>query len=75
MNFEQAISTFFLRYSAFSGPATRPESWRLFLFRILASVAVSMSSDSVAALVSLTLMLSWLAVDTRGLHDIGKSGG
>jgi uncharacterized membrane protein YhaH (DUF805 family) len=74
MNFGQAISTCLSKYATFSGRASRPEFWWFFLFQILVSVAASMIGDTVAALASLALLLPALAVGTRRLHDIGKSG-
>ncbi len=74
MNFGQAISTCLSKYATFSGRAPRSEFWWFFLFQILVSVAASMVGDTIAALVSLALLLPALAVGTRRLHDIGKSG-
>ena len=74
MNFGQAISVCLSKYATFSGRATRPEFWWFFLFQVLISVAASMLGDVIAALVSLGLLLPALAVGTRRLHDIGKSG-
>ena len=74
MNFGQAISTCLSRYATFSGRASRPEFWWFFLFQILVSIAASMIGDTIAALASLALLLPALAVGTRRLHDIGKSG-
>ena len=74
MNFGQAISTCLSKYAGFSGRASRPEFWWFFLFQILVSVAASMLGETLAALVSLGLLLPALAVGTRRLHDIGKSG-
>ena len=74
MNFGQAISTCLSSYATFSGRASRPEFWWFFLFQILVSVAASMLGDTIAALASLALLLPALAVGTRRLHDIGKSG-
>lgn len=74
MNFGQAISTCLSKYAMFSGRASRPEFWWFFLFQILVSVAASMLGETPAALVSLALLLPALAVGTRRLHDIGKSG-
>jgi uncharacterized membrane protein YhaH (DUF805 family) len=74
MNFGQAISTCLSKYATFSGRASRPEFWWFFLFQILVSVAASMVGDTIAALASLALLLPALAVGTRRLHDIGKSG-
>jgi uncharacterized membrane protein YhaH (DUF805 family) len=74
MNFGQATSTCLSRSATFSGRASGPEFWWFFLFQILVSVAASMIGDTIAALVSLALLLPALAVGTRRLHDIGKSG-
>ena len=74
MNFGQAISVCLSKYANFTGRASRPEFWWFFLFQILISIAASMLSDVVAGLVSLGLLLPALAVGTRRLHDIGKSG-
>ncbi len=74
MNFGQAISTCFSRYADFSGRASRPEFWWFFLFQILVSIAASMVSDLLNGLMVLGLLLPALAVGTRRLHDIGKSG-
>ncbi len=74
MNFGQAISVCLSKYATFTGRASRPEFWWFFLFQILVSVAASMLGDTIAALVSLGLLLPALAVGTRRLHDIGKSG-
>ena len=74
MNFGQAISVCLSKYATFTGRASRPEFWWFFLFQILISIAASMLGDVIAGLVSLGLLLPALAVGTRRLHDIGKSG-
>lgn len=74
MNFGQAISVCLSKYATFTGRASRPEFWWFFLFQILISTAASMLGDVVGGLVSLALLLPALAVGTRRLHDIGKSG-
>ena len=74
MNFGQAISVCLSKYATFTGRASRPEFWWFFLFQILISIADSMLGDVIAGLVSLGLLLPALAVGTRRLHDIGKSG-
>ena len=74
MNFGQAISSCLSKYATFSGRASRSEFWWFFLFQILISTAASMLGDVIAGLVSLGLLLPALAVGTRRLHDIGKSG-
>ena len=74
MNFSQAIATCFAKYATFSGRASRPEFWWFLLFQLLASIAASILGDKLNALVNLALLLPALAVGTRRLHDIGKSG-
>ena len=74
MNFGQAISSCLSKYATFSGRASRPEFWWFFLFQILISLAASMLGETINGLVALGLVLPALAVATRRLHDIGKSG-
>ena len=74
MNFGQAIFVCLSKYATFAGRASRPEFWWFFLFQILISLAASMLGDVIAGLVGLGLLLPALAVGTRRLHDIGKSG-
>ncbi len=74
MNFGQAISTCLSKYVTFSGRASRPEFWWFFLFQILISIAASWFGDVVSSLVGLALLLPAIAVGTRRLHDIGRSG-
>lgn len=74
MNFGQAISTCLSKYASFTGRASRSEFWWFFLFQILVSIAAAMLGDVVSGLVNLALLLPALAVGTRRLHDIGRSG-
>ena len=74
MNFSQAISACLSKYATFSGRASRPEFWWFFLFQVLVTVAAGMLGDMISGLVGLALLLPALAVGTRRLHDIGKSG-
>ena len=74
MNFGQAIASCLSQYATFTGRASRPEFWWFFLFQILISLAASMLSEAINGLVALGLLLPALAVGTRRLHDIGKSG-
>ena len=74
MNFGQAISVCLSKYATFTGRASRSEFWWFFLFQILISLAASMLGDVINGLVALGLLLPAIAVGTRRLHDIGKSG-
>ena len=74
MNFGQAISSCLSKYATFTGRASRSEFWWFFLFQILISLAGGMLGDVISGLIALGLVLPSLAVGTRCLHDIGKSG-
>ena len=74
MEFGQAISTCLSKYARFSGRASRPEFWWFFLFQVLASLAATLIGDWLNGVVVLLLLLPGLAVGTRRLHDIGKTG-
>ena len=74
MNFGQAIATCLGKYATFSGRASRPEFWWFTLFQLLVGLATSMLSETAYALAGLALLLPALAVGTRRLHDIGRSG-
>lgn len=74
MTFSQAIAACFSSYASFSGRASRPEFWWFFLFQVLASLGASMVGDWLNGVVVLALLLPGLAVGTRRLHDIGKTG-
>ena len=74
MNFGQAISSCLSKYATFSGRASRPEFWWFALFQFLVSAAAGLLGETVNNLVLIGLLLPALAVGTRRLHDIGKSG-
>ena len=70
----KAVKTCLNKYADFSGRAARPEFWWFWLAQVLLSVVVSMVSQTLSGLVSLGLLLPSLAVGSRRLHDLGKSG-
>ncbi len=74
MTFGESIKTCFTKYADFSGRASRSEYWWWFLFIFLATLAASIVSEKLAALVSLATFLPGIAVGVRRLHDIDKSG-
>lgn len=74
MNFGQAISTCLSKYANFNGRATRPEFWWFFLFQILLTMAAGMLGQMLSGLIGLVLLLPSIAVATRRLHDVGRSG-
>jgi uncharacterized membrane protein YhaH (DUF805 family) len=74
MTFIEAVQACFKKYATFTGRAGRPEFWWFFLAQVLLSIVAGMVSDIVSMLVGLALIVPALAVGTRRLHDIGKSG-
>ncbi len=74
MNFVEAITTCLSKYVTFSGRATRSEFWWFFLFQIVLAVASSWLGDLLSSLIGLAVLLPAIAVGTRRLHDIGRSG-
>jgi uncharacterized membrane protein YhaH (DUF805 family) len=74
MDFIQATKTCLAQYATFSGRASRPEYWWFFLFQVLVMMVTGMLGDVINGIASLVLLLPALAVGTRRLHDIGRSG-
>jgi uncharacterized membrane protein YhaH (DUF805 family) len=74
MDFGQAIKTCLNNYATFTGRAGRAEFWWFVLFNVVVSVAASVIWYRLGNLASLLLVLPSIAVGTRRLHDIGKSG-
>ena len=74
MNFMQAIQSCLSQYATFSGRASRSEFWWFFLFQILALIVSGMLGDVAYSIRALLLLLPALAVGTRRLHDVGRSG-
>ncbi|WP_193140623.1 MULTISPECIES: DUF805 domain-containing protein [unclassified Meridianimarinicoccus] len=85
MNFQTAIQTCLSKYATFSGRATRPEFWWFVLFVILVGLGGSIldsvifgtgpeAGQPISAIASLALLLPYLAVGVRRLHDIGRNG-
>jgi uncharacterized membrane protein YhaH (DUF805 family) len=75
MDFKQSVTTCLRKYADFNGRAGRSEFWWFALFTFCVSIVVSMVLGSLlGSLVNLALTLPSLAVCSRRLHDIGKSG-
>ena len=76
----QAVVQGFRKYADFGGRATRAEFWRWGLFIVIGSIVCSVidgllgSRDAIETLFFLATLLPSLAVTTRRLHDIGKTG-
>lgn len=81
MSLQSAVVSAFSNYAKFTGRASLPEYWFFYLFIALVSVGASISEAThatvfaiVFGLVYIAAMLPAVAVATRRLHDVGKSG-
>ena len=85
MNFGQAITICMQKYSTFSGRAKRSEFWWFYLFTVLMSWGGTLvgaatfgagdsNADLMSSIISLVFLMPTLAVGSRRLHDIGRSG-
>ena len=76
MDFKQAVLRCVRdKYADFNGRAGRSEFWWFALACVLVGLVFSMLHlDIIGMLVNLALLIPSLAVGTRRLHDIGKSG-
>ena len=79
MGFGEAISSFFRNYVNFSGRASRSEFWYSYLFIfivavIMAIVDVAMKNEIISSIWNLAVFLPSIAMNSRRLHDINRSG-
>lgn len=76
MNFGEAIASFFRNYVNFSTRASRSEYWYSFLFWFGISVILDIvdSTKILSGIWALAIFLPAIAVTTRRLHDINRSG-
>ena len=74
MTFTESIQTCFRKCADFKGRASRSEYWWFALFVVLVSIAAGLLGDAANALVTLALLLPYIAVSARRLHDVGRSG-
>ena len=74
MTFGESIKTCFSKYADFNGRATRSEFWWWALFVLLVSAAVGIISEVLSGVFSLAVLLPYLAVGARRLHDTDRSG-
>ena len=74
MTFFQSIRVCLIKYADFDGQATRAEFWWFALFVTLVAGALLYLSEPVSNVFLVATLLPLLAVGTRRLHDIGRSG-
>lgn len=74
LTFFEAIRVCFTKYADFNGKASRPEFWWFALFVTLAESALVYLSQELSSIFLIATLLPFLAVGTRRLRDVGKSG-
>ena len=74
MNFLKSIETCFYKYIEFNGRASRSEFWWFCLFVIICWIIGFALGPIIEAIIILGLLIPYIAVQARRLHDIGKSG-
>ena len=74
MNFLKSIETCFYKYIEFNGRASRSEFWWFYLFVIICWIIGFALGPIIEAIIILGLLIPYIAVQARRLHDIGKSG-
>lgn len=71
---QKAVRTCLTKYAHFNGRAARPEFWWFMLAQFVVIVILDMVSRPLGGVFSLAMLVPSLAVGSRRLHDIGKTG-
>jgi uncharacterized membrane protein YhaH (DUF805 family) len=71
---QKAVRTCLTKYAHFNGRAARPEFWWFMLAQFVVVVILDMVSRPLGGVFSLAMLVPSLAVGSRRLHDIGKTG-
>ena len=81
MTFTQSVSSGFRRYFDFRTRSSRSEYWWWVLFFVLASIAATIldeilfsGTEILDSVNTIVMLIPWLAVAVRRLHDIDRSG-
>jgi uncharacterized membrane protein YhaH (DUF805 family) len=76
MTFTESISSCFKKYATFNGRASRSEYWWFSLFCVIVGMALStlFGDSSIVSFANIILILPSIAVATRRLHDVGRTG-
>tara|TARA_B100001142_G_scaffold327788_1_gene386271 strand:+ start:1431 stop:1775 length:345 start_codon:yes stop_codon:yes gene_type:complete len=74
MTFLKSVETCFYKYIEFNGRASRSEFWWFYLFAIICWIIGFALGPIIEAIIILGLLIPYIAVQARRLHDIGKSG-
>ena len=71
---QKSVRTCLTKYADFNGRAARPEFWWFVLAQLVVGLILNMVLPLLGGLFSLAMLVPSLAVGSRRLHDIGKSG-
>jgi uncharacterized membrane protein YhaH (DUF805 family) len=71
---QKAVLKGLQNYTTFTGRASRSEFWYFLLFFYLANFLGNLITDILGTIISLALLLPYLAVGVRRMHDRNKSG-
>jgi uncharacterized membrane protein YhaH (DUF805 family) len=82
MGLGDAVNTCFSKYATFSGRATRSEYWYWVLFTVLVAIGLAivevvitnLGGQILSAIFDLATIIPSIAVASRRLHDIDRSG-
>lgn len=72
MQFQESIKTCLNKFVDFKGRASRAEFWWFVLFLVLVNFIADAISDKLQGVIAILLLLPYLAVAVRRLHDIDK---
>ena len=74
MSFVDAVKLCFSKFADFNGRAKRPEFWWFALFCFVVAILLEFVSSYVSWAFSLATLVPSIAVGSRRLHDMNKSG-
>ena len=74
MSFVDAVKLCFSKYADFEGRAKRPEFWWFALFCFIGALVLEVVASYASWAFSLATLVPSLAVGSRRLHDMNKSG-
>jgi uncharacterized membrane protein YhaH (DUF805 family) len=74
MTFTESIKTVFSKYADFNGCASKSEYWWWVLFVFVAMFPLVAIHPMLARVFWIAIMLPFIAVTTRRLHDTDRSG-
>lgn len=70
----KAVQKCLQNYAVFPGRASRSEFWYFFIFFYAANLLGNLIADFVGSLITLGLLLPYISVAVRRIHDRNKAG-